>query len=107
MDNRYIKYVHKAYFSMSIMCAIYILWRYLIMPATLDKPKKTTHKVNVSLSNDVLEKLKAIASELDVSMTEAIRIAIKTESYIQQEIGKGGKILVEKPDKTFREIVFR
>jgi hypothetical protein len=40
-------------------------------------------------------------------MTEAVRIAIKTEDYIEQQIESGGKILIEKPDKTMREVVFR
>ncbi len=77
------------------------------MVTTKNKLSETTHRVNVSLSSDVLDKLREIAKERHVSMTEAIRISIKTENYIQEEIKKGGKILVEKPDKTFREIVFR
>ena len=77
------------------------------MVTTKNKLSETTHRVNVSLSSDVLDKLREIAKERHVSMTEAIRISIKTENYIQEEIKKGGKILVEKPDKTFREVVFR
>jgi hypothetical protein len=47
------------------------------------------------------------STEKTVSMTEAVRIAIKTEDYIEQQIESGGKILIEKPDKTMREVVFR
>jgi len=40
-------------------------------------------------------------------MTEAIRRAIITESYLEQQIDEGNKILLEKPDKTYSELVFR
>lgn len=67
-----------------------------------------THRVSVSLSNSVLSKLKKIAIENNVSMTDAIRIAIATESYFQEERDKGAKILIERPnDGTLREVVFK
>lgn len=67
----------------------------------------TTKRVSVSLGEDVLEQLQDIARKRGASMTEAIRIAIKTQWYVQQEMEKGSKILVEKPDHTIREIVFQ
>lgn len=72
------------------------------------KTTSETHRVSVSLSQAVLNKLKKIAEENNVSMTDAIRIAIGTESYFQEEREKGAKILIERPDDdTLREVVFK
>jgi hypothetical protein len=69
--------------------------------------KTVAKRVNVSLSEETIALLQGIARRRGVSMTEAVRIAIKTEDYIEQQIESGGKILIEKPDKTMREVVFR
>jgi hypothetical protein len=69
--------------------------------------KSIAKRVNVSLSEETIALLQGIARRRGVSMTEAVRIAIKTEDYIEQQIESGGKILIEKPDKTMREVVFR
>lgn len=69
--------------------------------------KSVAKRVNVSLSEETIGLLQGIARRRGVSMTEAVRIAIKTEDYIEQQIESGGKILIEKPDKTMREVVFR
>jgi Ribbon-helix-helix protein, copG family len=69
--------------------------------------KSVAKRVNVSLSEETIALLQGIARRRGVSMTEAVRIAIKTEDYIEQQIESGGKILIEKPDKTMREVVFR
>ena len=74
----------------------------------IPKVRNETHRVSVSLSETVLNKLKRIAIENNVSMTDAIRIAIGTESYFQEEREKGAKILIERPDDgTLREVVFK
>lgn len=64
-------------------------------------------RVSVSLSDDAISKLQEISQRRGITMTEAIRIAINTEDFVQKEIEKGGRIIVEKPDKSFREVVFR
>jgi Ribbon-helix-helix protein, copG family len=69
--------------------------------------KSVAKRVNVSLSEETIALLQGIARRRGVSMTEAVRIAIKTEDYIEQQIESGSKILIEKPDKTMREVVFR
>jgi hypothetical protein len=69
--------------------------------------KSAAKRVNVSLSEETIAMLQGITSRHGVTMTEAIRIAIKTEDYIEQQIESGSKVLIEKPDKTIREIVFR
>ena len=68
---------------------------------------KTTKRISVSLSPDTVEKLKAIASAKQITFTEALRQSVLDEIYFQDEIAKGGKILIQKPDNTLREIVFR
>jgi metal-responsive CopG/Arc/MetJ family transcriptional regulator len=71
------------------------------------KTPESSKRVNVSLPAEAISKLQEISQRRGVTMTEAIRIAINTEDYLQNEIAKGGKIIVEKPDKSFREVVFR
>jgi hypothetical protein len=73
--------------------------------ASSEKP--VAKRVNVSLSEETIALLQGIARRRGVSMTEAVRIAIKTEDYIEQQIESGSKILIEKPDKTMCEVVFR
>ncbi len=70
-------------------------------------PGKTTKRISVSLSPDTVEKLRSLASAKHISFTEALRQSVLDEVYFQEEIAKGGKILIQKPDSTLREIVFR
>lgn len=72
------------------------------------KEKLETKKVTVALPLDAIDKLKEIASRHGLTMTDAIRRAITTESYIEQEISEGSKVLLQKRgDGTLREVVFR
>jgi predicted DNA-binding protein len=65
--------------------------------------KRTT----VRLPEDALSKLEKLAQEQGITLTAALQKAIATEDYVRGEIKKGGKILVEKPNHTFSEVVFR
>lgn len=72
-----------------------------------NKDKCQTKRVSVSLPLETIEKLDQIASRHGITMTDAIRRAIATEAYIEQEIQQDSKILIQKADNTLREIVFR
>ena len=64
-------------------------------------------RVSVSLPLDTIEKLDKIASRHGITMTDAIRRAIATEAYIDREIQENSKILIQKPDNSLIEVVFR
>ncbi len=63
-------------------------------------------KVTITLSEEVLEAVQALAEDRDTTMTEIFRQAITTEKYLHDAQKGGGKLLIEK-GKTTREIVFR
>ena len=65
--------------------------------------KKTT----VRLPEDALSQLEQLAKEQNITLTGALQKAIATEYYVRSEIKQGGKILIEKPNHTFSEVVFR
>jgi metal-responsive CopG/Arc/MetJ family transcriptional regulator len=71
------------------------------------KEKCQTKRVSVSLPLDTIKKLDEIASRHGITMTDAIRRAIYTEAYIENEIQQDNKILIQKSDNTLREVVFR
>ena len=72
-----------------------------------NKEKSQTQRVSVSLPLDAIEKLDKIASRHGITMTDAIRRAIATEAYINNEIQENSKILIQKSDNSLIEVVFR
>ena len=72
-----------------------------------NKDKSQTQRVSVSLPLDAIEKLDKIATRHGITMTDAIRRAIDTEAYINNEIQENSKILIQKSDNSLIEVVFR
>ena len=77
-----------------------------------DVPTQTTQvadpqpeSVTVVLSGDALAQLKEIASRYQISIPEAVARAISRERTISEEIAKGGRVLIEKADKSLRGLV--
>jgi hypothetical protein len=62
-------------------------------------------KVTVNLPEDAVAFLKGYAESRGITMTEALRRLISNENYLVQEVEEGGKVLIEKKDKTVRELV--
>lgn len=71
------------------------------------KDKCQSKRVSVSLPIDVIDMLDKIANRHAITMTDAIKRAIATEAYIEDEINEGSKVLIQKSDNTLREVVFR
>jgi hypothetical protein len=63
-------------------------------------------KVTVNLPDGTVSTLRDIAQDRGITLTEALRQTIESQRYLDQEIRRGGKVLVEKPDQTLRQIVF-
>lgn len=64
-------------------------------------------KVTVNLPEETVEAIRQIAERRGTTMTEALRQAIESEKFFDQEIRNGSKILVERPDNSVRQIVLR
>jgi predicted DNA-binding protein len=64
-------------------------------------------KVSFNLAPEVVDVLKDLASKRGMTVTDVLRRAIGTEKFVQNEIDKGGKILVEEKDKSIKQVVFR
>jgi hypothetical protein len=62
-------------------------------------------KITVNLPEDVVAALKEYAEERGITFTEALRRSIVHEKYFAGEIEAGGTVLIEKPDKSIREVV--
>jgi hypothetical protein len=74
---------------------------------TAPKSPPGTKRMSISLSGDTAELLEFLAESQGISQNEAIRRAIATEVYFTKERQDGSKVLLQKPDKEIREVVFR
>lgn len=64
-------------------------------------------RMSVSLPREAAEKLEWLAKEKGTTLSEALKHAIATEGYIQKELQDGSIVLIQRADKTLREVVFR
>jgi hypothetical protein len=62
-------------------------------------------KLTVNLPDETVQDLREYAGNHGITMTEALRRFITRGKYFDDEIQNGGKVLVEKEDKTLREVV--
>lgn len=68
---------------------------------------RSTKKVrlNADLAPDVAQALEDLASTQGISLSEAVRRAISTESFLQRKRSAGSKVLLEEDGK-LKELVF-
>jgi predicted transcriptional regulator len=80
-----------------------------VQNTVISRIERTTpmKKVTVNLSDETIEDLKTVAEKQGITLTEAIRKAIATEKFVQDERDEGAKILVERPGGRVREVEFR
>ena len=64
-------------------------------------------KLTVNLTDDAMAALKELADKRGVTLGQALGQAIASEKYFSDEISKGGKVLIERPNQTVREVVNR
>jgi len=64
-------------------------------------------KTTVNLTPDAINALRELATARGTSVAEVIRRAIWIEKYLHDAVKSGGKILVQDPDKTMKELVLR
>ncbi|MBC1225263.1 hypothetical protein GNF10_34215 [Nostoc sp. UCD121] len=64
-------------------------------------------RMSVSLPGDTASMLEFLAESQGISQNEALRKAIATEAYLLQERQQGTKVLLQKPNREIREVLFR
>ena len=65
-------------------------------------------RLSVNLTDDDAARLKTLSSDYNLSLTETVRRAIFTESYLKMLHDKHKRVLVEDPETgEFQELVFR
>ncbi len=63
-------------------------------------------KKTLSLPEDAVEVLQALAEARNTTQGEVIRRALALDKYLHEAARDGGRVLVEDPDKTLRQLVF-
>jgi hypothetical protein len=74
---------------------------------TTPRSPQGTKRMSISLSGDTAELLEFLAESQGISQNEAIRRAIATDVYFIKERLDGSRVLIQKPDKEIREVLFR
>lgn len=74
---------------------------------TAPKSIPNTKRMSIGLSGETVELLEFLAQSQGISQNEAIRRAIATDVYFLKERLEGSKVLLQKPDKEIREVLFR
>jgi predicted transcriptional regulator len=64
-------------------------------------------KLTVNLTDDALRALRELAESNNMTLGQALGQAIASETFLRDEVKKGGRVLIEKPDQTLREVVLR
>ncbi|GAB1516803.1 ribbon-helix-helix protein, CopG family [Actinophytocola sp. KF-1] len=69
---------------------------------------KSTTKLTVNLSQEVVDILRDLADREGTTMTEVLRRAIAVQKYLADEQDEGKNILIEDPEKnTVRQLVLK
>jgi predicted transcriptional regulator len=64
-----------------------------------------TRKITVNITDEDLDRLTKLADDQCITATAALKKAIMTESFIQEEIRAGSIVLIEKAGAT-KQVVF-
>jgi predicted DNA-binding protein len=65
----------------------------------------TVFKTSVNLPQEAVDALKEMADKKGTSQAEILRRAISTEKFLNDTMAQKGKILIQLPDGTMRELV--
>jgi hypothetical protein len=73
--------------------------------ATATTTPSTAIRLSVNLSQDAADALRSITDRRGITLTEAIRRAISTQSYIEEALDEGARIIISGPGDTTRELL--
>ena len=62
-------------------------------------------KLSVNLPTESIERLKDYAKANNITMTEALRRALGIQCFLENEVSKGGKILIETKGGDMRQLL--
>lgn len=66
-----------------------------------------TVKITINLPEETVRAIKQIASERQISQTEALRQMVDNQRFLYGEIKNGGKVLIRRPNETaVAEVIF-
>ena len=74
------------------------------------KPKpeeQSSKRMTVTLPAETAKMLEILSKLQGITLNEAIRRAISTESFIQNEVQNKSKVLLETADGNTKELIFR
>jgi len=82
---------------------------------TVDEPSESQEsdsepgrvKLTVNLPEREMQMLRKIANRRDISLTDAVRRAIAMEQLVEEVNQEGGKLLVERSDRSIQQLVLR
>lgn len=78
------------------------------LASTNDPERDSPDRLTLRLSPEARKALEEIAAlRGGVSFAEVVRRALGTEQFLIKEQREGARILVERPDKTVRQIILR
>ena len=60
-------------------------------------------RLSVNLPRRLLQELKEIAEEEELTLTEVLRRLIETQKFLRKEVKRGNKVLIE--DKEYQKLV--
>lgn len=63
-------------------------------------------RISLDVSADVYAQLEELKKRRGGSMAEVFRHAIGTETFLEREVQKGSKVLLQDPSGAFRQIVW-
>jgi hypothetical protein len=63
-------------------------------------------KVTFNLPDETVQRIKDIAAKNGTTVTEALRQAIESRGFLEDEVDNGGKLLIKDRDQSLKEIVF-
>ncbi|KKK98262.1 hypothetical protein LCGC14_2644480 [marine sediment metagenome] len=66
---------------------------------------KGTTKLAVNLPSESVNRLRTYAEVHEITMTEALRMALGTQDFLTKEVCKGGKVLVEDKRGKFHQLL--
>lgn len=73
-------------------------------PAEEQTAKK--RRTSITLPPQGIAALAELARRRHTTMSDVVQRALGLEALLRKEVEQGGKVLIQKKDKTYREIVF-
>ena len=74
-------------------------------PAEESPNSEAVHGITVEITDEAYEALQEMATTKGVSLEEALKLALASQRLLAREVAAGSTILIEKPDRSLRELV--